>query len=67
MNLKGEKRLLTRNAKVGQQERDDETTVERPTFVTHLECSATGENPADEPTTVGASRCSCVLPGSRNP
>jgi threonine synthase len=46
----GEKRLLTRNAKVGQQERDDENlTVERPTFVTHLECSATGERyPADE-------------------
>ena len=46
----GEKRLLTRNAKVEQQERDDENlTVERPTFVTHLECSATGERyPADE-------------------
>ena len=45
-----EKRLLTRNAKVEQQERDDENlTVERPTFVTHLECSATGERyPADE-------------------
>jgi threonine synthase len=42
--------LLTRNAKVEQQERDDENlTVERPTFVTHLECSATGERyPADE-------------------
>jgi threonine synthase len=46
----GEKRLLTRNAKVEQQERDNENlTVERPTFVTHLECSATGERyPADE-------------------
>jgi threonine synthase len=46
----GEKRLLTRNAKVEQQERDDENlTVERPSFVTHLECSATGERyPADE-------------------
>jgi threonine synthase len=46
----GEKRLLTRNAKVERQERDDENlTVERPTFVTHLECSATGERyPADE-------------------
>ena len=46
----GEKRLLTRNAKVEQQERDDDNlTVERPTFVTHLECSATGERyPADE-------------------
>jgi threonine synthase len=44
----GEKRLLTRNFE--QQERDDENlTVERPTFVTHLECSATGERyPADE-------------------
>jgi threonine synthase len=42
--------LLTRNAKVEQQERDDvNLTVERPTFVTHLECSATGERyPADE-------------------
>jgi len=42
--------LLTRNAKVGQQDRDsDNLTVERPTFVTHLECSATGERyPADE-------------------
>jgi threonine synthase len=42
--------LLTRNAKVEQQERDDDNlTVERPTFVTHLECSATGEHyPADE-------------------
>jgi threonine synthase len=42
--------LLTRDAKVEQQERDDENlTVERPTFVTHLECSATGERyPADE-------------------
>jgi threonine synthase len=46
----GEKRLLTRNAKVEQQDRDDNNlTVERPTFVTHLECSATGERyPADE-------------------
>src|SRR5436189_1366008 len=46
----GEKRLLTRNAKAGQQERDDENlTVERPTFVTHLECAATGERyPADQ-------------------
>jgi threonine synthase len=46
----GEKRLLTRNAKVEQQDRDDDNlTVERPTFVTHLECSATGERyPADE-------------------
>jgi len=46
----GEKRLLTRNAKVEQQERDDENlTAERPTFVTNLECSATGERyPADE-------------------
>src|SRR3954463_16743621 len=46
----GEKRLLTRNAKVEQQERDNENlTVERPTFVTHLECSATGERyPADQ-------------------
>src|ERR1700748_3961516 len=45
----GEKRLLTRNAKVEQQERDDENLItERPTFVTHLECSATGERyPAD--------------------
>ena len=42
--------MLTRNAKVEQQARDDENlTVERPTFVTHLECSATGERyPADE-------------------
>ena len=42
--------MLTRNAKVGQQDRDnDNLTVERPTFVTHLECSATGEHyPADE-------------------
>jgi len=42
--------LLTRNAKIEQQARDDENlTVERPTFVTHLECSATGERyPADE-------------------
>src|ERR1700712_949571 len=46
----GEKRLLTRNAKVEQQERDNENlTVERPTFVTHLECAATGERyAADE-------------------
>ena len=42
--------MLTRNAKVEQQDRDNENlTVERPTFVTHLECSATGERyPADE-------------------
>jgi threonine synthase len=42
--------LLTRNAKLEQQTRDDENlTVERPTFVTHLECSGTGERyPADE-------------------
>ena len=46
----GEKRLLTRNAKIEQHARDDENlTVERPTFVTHLECSMTGERyPADE-------------------
>src|SRR4051812_20031487 len=45
----GEKRLLTRNAKVEQERDDDNLTVERPTFVTHLECSATGERyPADE-------------------
>ena len=37
--------MLTRNAKVEQQDRDDDNlTVERPTFVTHLECSATGEH-----------------------
>jgi threonine synthase len=42
--------LLTRNAKIEQQARDDENlTTERPTFVTHLECSVTGERyPADE-------------------
>jgi threonine synthase len=42
--------LLTRNAKIEQQARDDENlTVERPTFVTHLECSMTSERyPADE-------------------
>ena len=42
--------MLTRNAKIKQQARDDENlTVERPTFVTHLECSMTGERyPADE-------------------
>ena len=42
--------MLTRNAKIEQQARDDENlTVERPTFVTHLECSVTGERyPADE-------------------
>ncbi|HVD73066.1 MAG TPA: threonine synthase [Xanthobacteraceae bacterium] len=41
---------MTRNAKIEQQARDDENlTVERPTFVTHLECSMTGERyPADE-------------------
>ena len=42
--------MLTRNAKIEQHARDDENlTVERPTFVTHLECSMTGElYPADE-------------------
>ena len=42
--------MLTRNAKVERQLRDDDNlTTERPTFVTHLECSATGERyPADE-------------------
>ena len=42
--------MLTRNAKIEQHARDDENlTVERPTFVTHLECSLTGERyPADE-------------------
>ena len=42
--------MLTRNAKIEQQARDDENlTVERPTFVTHLECSMTGERyAADE-------------------
>ena len=42
--------MLTRNAKIERQARDDENlTVERPTFVTHLECSMTGERyPADE-------------------
>ena len=42
--------MLTRNAKIEQQARDDENlTVERPTFVTHLECSMTEERyPADE-------------------
>ena len=42
--------MLTRNAKIEQQARDDENlTTERPTFVTHLECSVTGERyPADE-------------------
>ena len=42
--------MLTRNAKIEQQARDDENlTVERPTFVAHLECSMTGERyPADE-------------------
>ena len=42
--------MLTRNAKIEQHARDDENlTVERPTFVTHLECSMTGERyPADE-------------------
>ncbi|MET0878935.1 MAG: threonine synthase [Tardiphaga sp.] len=41
---------MTRNAKIEQHARDDENlTVERPTFVTHLECSMTGERyPADE-------------------
>ena len=48
--MRGEGLLLTRNAKIEQQARDDENlTVERPTFVTHLECSMTGERyPADE-------------------
>jgi threonine synthase len=48
--MKGRRSLLTRNAKIEQQARDDENlTVERPTFVTHLECSMTGERcPADE-------------------
>ena len=42
--------MLTRNAKIERQARDDENlTVERPTFVAHLECSMTGERyPADE-------------------
>ena len=42
--------MLTRNAKIEQHARNDENlTVERPTFVTHLECSMTGERyPADE-------------------
>ena len=42
--------MLTRNAKIEQHARNDENlTVERPTFVTHLECSMTGErHPADE-------------------
>jgi threonine synthase len=42
--------LLTRNAKAEQQTRDDENLIaERATFVTHLECSGTGEHyPADE-------------------
>ena len=42
--------MLTRNAKIEQHARDDENlTVERPTFVTHLECSMTGERyAADE-------------------
>ncbi len=48
--MRGEGVLLTRNAKIEQHARDDENlTVERPTFVTHLECSMTGERyPADE-------------------
>ena len=48
--MRGEGHLLTRNAKIEQHARDDENlTVERPTFVTHLECSMTGERyPADE-------------------
>jgi threonine synthase len=48
--MRGEGLLLTRNAKIEQHARDDENlTVERPTFVTHLECSMTGERyPADE-------------------
>ena len=42
--------MLTRNAKIEQHARNDENlTAERPTFVTHLECSMTGERyPADE-------------------
>ena len=49
-NEEGGRLLLTRNAKIEQHARDDENlTVERPTFVTHLECSMTGERyPADE-------------------
>ena len=48
--MRGEGLLLTRNAKIEQHARNDENlTVERPTFVTHLECSMTGERyPADE-------------------
>jgi threonine synthase len=48
--MNGRRALLTRNAKIERQARDDENlTVERPTFVTHLECSMTGERyPADE-------------------
>ena len=35
--MRGEGLLLTRNAKIEQHARDDENlTVERPTFVTHL-------------------------------
>jgi threonine synthase len=47
---RGDALLLTRNAKIEPQARDDENlTTERPTFVTHLECSVTGERyPADE-------------------
>jgi threonine synthase len=43
--------LLTRNAETENPMRDDDNlTAERPTFVTHLECSATGErHAADEP------------------
>jgi threonine synthase len=43
--------LLTRNAETEKPMRDDDhLTAERPTFVTHLECSATGErHAADEP------------------
>ena len=49
-NEEGGRLLLTRNAKIEQHARNDENlTVERPTFVTHLECSMTGERyPADE-------------------
>lgn len=49
-NEEGGRLLLTRNAKIEQHARNDENlTVERPTFVTHLECSMTGErHPADE-------------------
>ncbi len=43
--------MLTRNAGVEHRMRDDDNlTTERPTFVTHLECSQTGErHAADQP------------------